>query len=448
MGGSLASDLRTRLIKGVAASGFGQAVNVAVNLVQIPLFLALVGKGGLADWGLLSALPSQLAQSDLGFGTAAAAEMAQRVGREDRSGALRVFQSCWALVTVLSLTAAVAAALFLALAPWTSWFNISVVTPSEAAAISLILVAQVVAQQQMSLMAAAFKSDGLYARVTMAENFIRLAQFGFGFAILAAWPHVLGFAIGSAGAFILGTIWLAWDLRRQRPWVAWGWSHASWEEIKPLIRPALTFMAHPFALAINLQWFVMAINATLGPTAQLIWTTTRTLARVVIQLCNVLMGPTWVEFSTSFGKGDGAAAKRLFGSMLKLTVGASAVLALAIGLAGPWLHGLYTQGKVPYQADVFWLLLAAGVLTSLWSVPFTVAMSVNRHTWLTLSYFAANFIGLGAGWLLGGAWGLLAYGLGAVAAEALMAPGAFAKARQILASAVPVSVPDPPGPAP
>ncbi len=50
---------------------------------------------------IVNSIPAYLSFSNIGFGTVAGNEMTMMVAREDRAGALRVFQSCWWLIAMI-----------------------------------------------------------------------------------------------------------------------------------------------------------------------------------------------------------------------------------------------------------------------------------------------------------------------------------------------------------
>ena len=114
-----------RLFRGFGASLYGQAVVVVIQLAGVPILLNYWHASLYGEWLILFAIPSYLSLSDLGFSLSAANDMTARVGRQDRAGALTVFQSLAALVFflaglgILLITAAVA------LLPLENWIHLS-----------------------------------------------------------------------------------------------------------------------------------------------------------------------------------------------------------------------------------------------------------------------------------------------------------------------------------
>src|ERR1700738_1380847 len=108
--------LRRRLLRGAGATALGPIVTAAIQLGPVPFLLHSWGAAKYGDWLILSAIPGYLSLSDLGFGDASGSDMTVRVAAGDREGALKTFQSSWALLLYLSL------AVFLVVASLVWWF--------------------------------------------------------------------------------------------------------------------------------------------------------------------------------------------------------------------------------------------------------------------------------------------------------------------------------------
>lgn len=420
-----------RLLKGIAASGFGQVVSVIVTLASMPIFIHLLGPAGFADWTLIGSIPATLALNDLGFGMAATAEMTQRVAREDRQGALRVFQSCWLLVSAVSLLAFLLLFPFALMGPWVEWVKLAKLDVDSARICAALMILLMLGQQQLSLIAAAYKSDGLYARVTVIENWQRLLQYVAGFACCFIVPTVTSFVAGFVATYVAFVLFMAIDLKRQRPWIAWGRSRASWNEVKPLIKPALSFAAYPFGIALNLQAMVWVINITLGP-VQGYWSAMRTLSRAVIQVAQVFVGPAPVEIAAALGRDDRPLAQRIHHSVLQAGLLASASACAGLAVFGQPLFQFFTKGKYEYGFGLFLLLLGVALLNSAWNVSLSVAYAVNRHMTLTIAYLAANGTAFLVGVPLAKANGLEGLALALLAVDAFMVIIVLRKALAIL----------------
>ncbi|HBQ8586930.1 TPA: hypothetical protein L9B03_005523, partial [Klebsiella pneumoniae] len=87
------SNLKNRLIKGVGANAYGQAITVLIQLVSVPFFIQHWGISIYGEWLILSALPAYLSMSDFGLGAVAGNSMVIKMAQNDKAGALAIYRS-------------------------------------------------------------------------------------------------------------------------------------------------------------------------------------------------------------------------------------------------------------------------------------------------------------------------------------------------------------------
>src|SRR5712664_4644306 len=87
---------------GIAGTVLGPVVTAIVQIVSVPVFLHFWGVKLYGEWLILSAIPTYLMLSDMGFGSVAGNDMTMRVAAGDRESALETFQSTWALILMTS----------------------------------------------------------------------------------------------------------------------------------------------------------------------------------------------------------------------------------------------------------------------------------------------------------------------------------------------------------
>jgi glycosyltransferase involved in cell wall biosynthesis/O-antigen/teichoic acid export membrane protein len=388
--------LRGRLVKGVAANGYGQLVTLLQQVLLVSVFIQVWGPDLYGEWLLLSAIPTYLTVTDLSFGAAGGNLMTMLVARGDRAGALRVFQSVWVFITVVSVAASAAFLLLVGALPLTQVLNLSVLSEPEAKAIAAVLLVHVAVGQQGSQLEATYRCEGHYATGTFFMNSMRLAEFVGTVVTLGAggdpWHVALMFVLVRSAAY--AAMWI--DLKRRLPWLRGGWSDARWETIKPLVAPALSFSAFPIGAALSVQGLHTLIGIVASPAAVTLFATHRTLSRIVLQLSNAVSSSVWPELSRALGSGDRALARRLHQSAGRLSLWAMIPAAVAVFFIGAWLYPVWTRGEVPFQPWLFAALLVAAVPGGLWGANAIVPQSVNRHQRLALwvIVLAAGSIGV------------------------------------------------------
>src|SRR5580700_3331050 len=128
----MAGTVRGRLLRGFGATALGPVVTAIIQLGTVPLLLHAWGAAKYGDWLILSAIPSYLGLSDLGFGDASGSDMTMRVAAGDRKGAIETFQSSWALLSIVSLCVGLLATICVWHVPWHQWVKLATLTDARA----------------------------------------------------------------------------------------------------------------------------------------------------------------------------------------------------------------------------------------------------------------------------------------------------------------------------
>jgi hypothetical protein len=116
-------------MRGIGAAALGPIVTVAIQLGSVPLLLHAWGASKYGDWLLLSAIPSYLTFSGLGFGDSSGSDMTMRVAGGDWEGALATFQSSWVLLSAMSMAVLATAAIGVWWLPWQQILHLAGVIP-------------------------------------------------------------------------------------------------------------------------------------------------------------------------------------------------------------------------------------------------------------------------------------------------------------------------------
>ena len=388
--GASVSAVRRRLIRGFGATALGPVVTAAIQLGSIPILLHTWGVAKYGDWLILSALPSYLSLSDLGFGDASGSDMTVRVASGDREGALRTFQSSWLLLSIVSIVALLFCSLCCWVIPWQSWLKLSGVPDSEARSILITLGIWVLLGQQGSLLESGYRSDGNFALGILFSTGVRLGE-----AVAATTVGVLTGSLRFTALTYLftrlfGTLCYGFLLSVKSPWLKLGVFHARWNVMKKLAAPALGFIAMPAGHALSLQGFTIVIGATLGPFAVTSFATLRTLTRVNFQMLGAIAHTVWPELSAAFGAGNIPLARRLHRHAYRAGLISAFVSTILLGLAGPTLYKLWMHHAVPFNASCFYVLLCVTLANSLWYTSSVVPMSTNAHQRIAFYFLAST----------------------------------------------------------
>lgn len=392
------SPLMSRIVAAMGAGTLGQGVNIAIQLLSLPVFLHWWDLTQYGQWLMLSAMPAYLAMADVGMVSTAGNRMTMAIGRGDVEQANRVFHSAtvFMMLTCGSLGVLSAFAVLVVGLP-------GVETPVERGAL-LCLCLGVLVSFAGGLADAVFRASHRYALGNALGTLVRLGEW-IG-SIIGLWlgQDLLSVALGGLLWRVAGTVMMAAWSRRQAMGLTWGVHDAHRHEVSSMARPALSFMLFPVSNAITFQGLTLLTGHLLGPAMVAVFNTYRTLARVAVQVTATLSHALWSEFSRLFGQGGVPAMHSLYARAARVGLLGSLALSGALYLAGPHLLTWWTHGAVPANAPLLaWLLLYAAVCGA-WHIPRVALMATNQHDGLAQGVVLISLLGFGLSWYLAGHW--------------------------------------------
>src|SRR5712664_841306 len=386
----IAGTVRGRLIRGFGATALSPVVSTIVQVVSVPLFLHFWGVKLYGEWLILSAIPTYLALSDMGFGSVAGNDMTMRVAAGDREGALETFQSTWAVMTGTSLLVVVTVLGVVWFLPVTRWLNLSSI---DGAGVSLVLIVfslYTLFILQTHLILSGFRCEGNFAYGTVVNNVIRLAEFTVSIVVAALGKGPLQVAAALLVASMLGTFLMAWLMVRKSPWLRFGFRHTRFSSVRRLAPLAVAFMAFPAGSALSVQGMVVVTGIVLGPIAVATFSTMRTLTRFGFQIVDAIKNSVWPELSAAYGAQNWDLARRLHRRACQAALWLSLAAAVFLFVAGDHIFRFWTHGRVIMDVGAFrWLLLGI-VANSFWYTSSVVTIASNTHQRVAALYLAGT----------------------------------------------------------
>jgi O-antigen/teichoic acid export membrane protein len=247
---------------------------------------------------------------------------------------------------------------------------------------------------------AVFKSTERYALGAILSNFVRLAEwlgYMIGLALVGSFAAVA--ATGLIARF-LGTIISIVLAGKGRYGLNWGLVAADREEIRSMVKPAISFMAFPLANALSFQGITLTVGAIFGPVAVAIFSTYRTIARIAVQVTAIFSHVLWPEFSRLFGQGATIEVNRLYHRAFKLSATQSVGLSLLLYVISPWLLKVWAHGAIKFVPSLMLLMLLYATVGGIWHIPRVLLMATNQHVGLAYWVLASGVLSVLSAWML------------------------------------------------
>jgi O-antigen/teichoic acid export membrane protein len=412
--------MRRRVLMGAQSQVAANLVRVVVQLVGVAILAPTWGLQLFGEWLIMTALPSYLAFSDLGFFAAARFDMVMAVGRGDRELALGVFQAVSRGVTKVFAALVLLLPAIAVLTPLTTVLNLSTITEFEASWIFVVLGFDTLLISYATLLYGGFACEGRYGEAVMIMAAITLIEFvGLAAAALLGFGPAVAATAMLAGRAI-GTAWMYRAMRRRAPWLKWGKPTGSPQVLKRLTSPALASAALPTGLAFNIQGTLVLVGIAAGPASAAVFSIYRTVSRVVIQLLDSISSVVAPEFAKAYGEGNIPLLRTIHRRGCQLAVWVSVPLLAFLAVFGPKLVEVWTQGTVHGEETLLYLFLAAAGIDALWYTSMAVLFSTNRHQRVTAIFVIACAVNLPLTYVFLEVWGLDGAGSAQVLLEVFM----------------------------
>jgi O-antigen/teichoic acid export membrane protein len=415
------SGLRGRLLKGLGAQGFSQAVQIFIRLAEVPLLLSFWGTQLYGEWLMLSAIPVYFTISDGGFAGAACREMTMRSSAKNRTGVIAVFQSTWVLLVVVSFVMGLMAFSFVRVAPLGEWLGFSSMTAFEVKAVFLLLALHVLVSFQGDLLNGGFWVSGSYPYSMSLIAFTQLIEFVGLAAAVALGGGPMQAATGYLVGRVLGTgiMWIG--MRQVSPWLTHGFIHSSWSGIKRLAPPAFASLAFPLANAFNIQGIRLIVGLTIGPSAVAVFVPLRTLSRLVMQPGAIIGRLIQPELALAYGAKDSSLFQLIFIRSCQLAMWFCFGACLIVGPGAYWIFPLWTGGMVSMHWPTYLILLAAVLTNTIWHTALMVPYAINDHGRIAIYYlFVYGLMAFGLSHIWSANLGIGGAALGLLVAEVAM----------------------------
>jgi O-antigen/teichoic acid export membrane protein len=411
---------KRRLFLGFVSSWVSKVASTIVQLVQVPVFLHFWSVPLYGEWIMVTAIPSYLSFSSIGFGNVAGNEMTMMTARDDRDGALRVFQSCWWLITAICSAGILIFGVALYFFPVSEYLKLHQMGPTDSKWVIFYLGCSVLLGQLETLLQSAYRCVGRYPYGSFIKSMFSLVAF----AVMLVPVCLGGGARATALAFALAnaffTLVLCVMVRRDIPWIRYGWSHASIAEVRRLSGPAFAFMAFPIGNAFNLQGTILAVGYALGPVAVVVFGTARTVSRVALQMVQMVNGTFWPEMSAAFGANDIPLLRSLHRRACQMALLTALLVIISMMGFGPWFLHHWTGGHVPPSRSLLSILLLVVVFYSLWATSSTLVAAINKHQKLAAWYLAGTSITVVLTYLFARRYGLYGAAASLLVSELIM----------------------------
>lgn len=409
--------------KGVLSNGAAiivqRIVRILDQLLLVPFFLTAWGAAYYGEWLTLTIIPSVLAFSDLGFGSAVSNSFVLAYAGGDKQKAANLSKSGFLVISFSVLLGAVLTIMVMLAGNRFHLFEKSLIPVNEAmTAVTLMIVARLIAfySQLIEGYYRGARKAALGSLLGSGQNIVNLIA---GFSVLCAGCGIVGFAMSQFIVSILFTI--AYFIIGKRLINLKEYKGKILRnDIKMITSKGLGYMMTPVWQSIYFQGGTFVVRLTLGPESVAIFNTVRTVCRSVNQMFSIVNGSIFPDLQYEYGRGNMPTVHRLFRVAVIFSMCIGVVGTLFLVLFGLDIYEWWTRSVLTVPTNVWWTFMIGVLFNAIWWTSVVTYRMTNQPYHFAIMSTITACLSVGASYILSTDLGLWGAAIGATLYDVIM----------------------------
>ena len=392
--------VKKSIVKNGIAALFQKGIKVAEQLLLIPFFIHYWGAEYYGEWITLTIIPSFLALSEFGFGTATANSFLIKYAEGEKKAAADIAKTGVRIMTYLVVGAIVISSGIILLLNTTGVLSHSVLPANEAVfAVIVLLIAKIIGFYQQ-IFEAYYRAA---RRASMSINFqtiIAGANILGGTIVLMSGGKIMAFAlVALCVSVVVYPLYVFFAIRtlKLNKEVKGEYDKSL---VKGLIHIGFGHFLSPIWQAIYYQGSTFVVRIILGPVAVTIFNTVRTLIRSSSQAFAMVIIATYPDFQFELNAGNKPKAIRIFLHTLGINIIIAIAFSVFILVFGKEFYSLWTGKQLVVESGVWIAFTASIVFYALWFTFSFIFEALNKPYTYTLASLVCAIISIGISWVL------------------------------------------------
>lgn len=412
--------LKKRLLQNGLASIFQKGVRVLEQLLLVPFFISAWGAAYYGEWLTLTIIPSMLAFTNLGFGSAAANSFVLTYASGNKQDAADLNKTGMQIITLMVCIGLGISVVVLFLLDYFGVLSKSLINPQDAIwAVSILIFVRLLNFYDQ-LIEAYYRAAQRAALSINLISFRALFNMLAGVLVLVLGYGVVAFAISQ---LIVGVAFLIIYYLKGKQVIAFfsffkGQRKKKW--VKLVTSKGLSYLLIPLWQAGYFQGTTFVVRIVLGPEAVAIFNTVRTLSRSFNQIFYLAEPTIFPELQVAIGKDDWATARKIFRIALLAVTALSVVGVTALAVFGLWFYKLWTNNALDVPTLTWYVFISAMLFNAVWYTTEMLFRAVNKPKMLGIYGIIATVISVVATYTMAQYYQLNGAAIGAVLLDVIL----------------------------
>lgn len=411
------------IAKGILSNGIAIVVQkilrILDQLLLVPFFLAAWGAAYYGEWLTLTIIPSVLAFSDLGFGSAVSNSFVLAYAKGDKQKAANLSKSGFRVISFSVLFGVLLTIVILLLGDRFHLFEKSLIPANEAIiAVTFMIIARLI-EFYTQLIGGYFRSVRRAALGSLIGSGRNIANLAIGFSVLYAGCGIVGFAVSQFVISIIFTI-VYFFVGKQLIDLKGYKGNVFRSDIKMIIGKGLGYMMSPIWQSIYFQGGTFVVRLTLGPESVVIFNTVRTVCRSVNQIFSIVNESILPDLQYEYGKGNIPTVHRLFRIAVVFSMSIGVIGTLLLVLFGLDIYEWWTRSVLTVPINVWWTFMLGVLFNAVWWTSIITYRMTNQPYHFAIVSILMACVSVGTSYILSIHLGLWGAAIGATLYDTVM----------------------------
>lgn len=357
------------ITKGIINNGLAniaqKIIRIFDQLLLVPFFLTTWGAEYYGEWLTLSIVPSILAFSDLGFGSAVCNSFVLAYASDNKQQAVNLYKSGFWVITSTVLLGTILTASIIMIGDYAGWFSKSVIAASDAIMAVTMMMASKLILFYTQL------AEGFYrgARKAATGSFLgsgnNLLNIIVSIIILHAGCGIVGFALSHLLIAICYTA-LYWIIGRKMISFDGLKGKVKRNDIQMITTKGIGYLATPVWQSIYFQGTTFVVRIILGAEAVAVFNTVRTVCRSVNQIFSIINAAIFPDLQFEYGRGNLPLVQKLFRIAVDISIIIGFIGACILCIIGLDLYNWWTQNALSVDKTAWNIFMIGVFMNAVW----------------------------------------------------------------------------------
>jgi O-antigen/teichoic acid export membrane protein len=358
--------LKKRLLNNGLASILQKGVRVLEQLFLVPFFISAWGAAYYGEWLTLTIIPSVIAFSNLGFGTAAANSFVLSYAADKKQEAANTSKTGMYIISIMISIAMLISIITIIILNHFNVFEKSLINKQDAIIAVSILILACLLNFYNQLIESYYRAA---QKAALSINLLTIkaaSNLGAGLLVLLLGYGVVEFAVSQLVVIILFNIFYYFKGKKVLDLFKTFKGRKDKKILKDITQKGLGYLMSPIWQSIYFQGTTFVVRIVLGPEAVAIFNTVRTLSRSVNQLLNIISSSIFPELQYEIGQGNNEKAKKIY----RFSIVSSFVIAffgfLFLMFFGLWFYKLWTNNELIVPPLMWYIFVTSILFNAFW----------------------------------------------------------------------------------